>query len=90
MVNYKKELELAFGDYIEVYDGIEYTSKSQSILFIAMYPYCNSTVLWEFMNLKNKTRMHRLRWKVMVIMQHVIESWTHLMKKLQPAVNLDE
>lgn len=27
-VNYKKELKLAFGDYVEVYDGTESTSKS--------------------------------------------------------------
>ena len=39
-VNYKKELELAFGDYCEVYDGTDNTSKSRSIPCIALFP-CN-------------------------------------------------
>jgi hypothetical protein len=30
-INYKKELELAFGNYIEVYNGMDNTSKSRSI-----------------------------------------------------------
>jgi len=37
-VNYKKELELAFGDYVEVYDGTDNTSKPRSIPCIALYP----------------------------------------------------
>jgi hypothetical protein len=36
--NYKKELEIAFGDYVEVYDGTENTSKSRSVPCIALYP----------------------------------------------------
>jgi hypothetical protein len=53
-VNYKKELELALRDYIEVYDETDNTSKSRSIPCIALFPYCNSTGSWKFMNLKTK------------------------------------
>jgi hypothetical protein len=54
-VSYKKELELAFGDYVEVYDGTDNTSKSRSIPCSALFPCCNSTGSWEFMSLKSKT-----------------------------------
>ncbi len=72
-VNYKKELELAFGDYVEIYDGTDNTSKSRSIPCIALFPCCNSTGLWEFISLKSKTRVCRSQWKVMVTTSAVID-----------------
>ena len=35
-VNYKKELSLAFGDYIEVYDGTDNMARSRSVPCIAL------------------------------------------------------
>jgi len=58
-VNFKKELELAFGDYCEVYDGTDNTSASRSIPCVALYPTSNSTGSWEFMNLSTKQRVRR-------------------------------
>jgi hypothetical protein len=62
-MNYKKELELAFGDYCEVYDGTDNTSASRSIPCIALFPCNNSTGSWEFMNLMTKQRVRRSNWK---------------------------
>ncbi len=53
-VNYKKELSLAFGDYIEVYDGTDNTAHSHSVPHIALYPSNNKTGLWAFLNLSMK------------------------------------
>jgi hypothetical protein len=64
-VNYKKELELAFGDYVEVYDGTDNTSKARSVPCIALFPCANSTGSWEFMNLISKRRIRRSHWKLM-------------------------
>jgi hypothetical protein len=36
-VNYKKELSLAFGDYAEVYNGVDNTARSCSVPCIALY-----------------------------------------------------
>ena len=64
-VNYKKERELAFGDYCEVYDGMDNTSRSRSIPCIALFPCNNSTGSWEFLNLQTKQRVRRSNWKLM-------------------------
>jgi hypothetical protein len=42
-VDYGKELGLAFGDYCEVFDGMDNTSKPRMVLCIALYPCSNST-----------------------------------------------
>jgi hypothetical protein len=42
-VNYKKELELAFGEYVEVYDGTDNTSRARSVPCIGLFPCANST-----------------------------------------------
>jgi hypothetical protein len=73
-INFKKELELAFGDYIEVYDGTKNTSKSNSIHCIALYPCCSATGSWEFMSLKTKTRVHHSQWKLTVTTQAIVDT----------------
>jgi hypothetical protein len=73
-VNYKKELELVFGDYVEVYYGTDNTSKSRSIPCIALFPCCNSTGSWEFMSLKSKTHVCRSQWKVMMTTPTVVDA----------------
>jgi hypothetical protein len=40
-INYKKELELAFGNDVEVYNGMDNTLKSRSIPCIALFQCCN-------------------------------------------------
>ncbi len=73
-INYKKELERAFGDYVEVYDGMENMSKYRSIPCTALYPCCNATGSWEFMSLRSKTRVCQSQWLLMVTTQAVIDA----------------
>jgi hypothetical protein len=50
--SYRKELSLAFGDYVELYAGIDNTSKERSTPCIALYPVGNATGAWQFWNLR--------------------------------------
>lgn len=70
----KKELELAFSDYIEVYDGTDDTSNSRSIPFITLILCCYYIASWEFMSLNTKTHVFRFPWKVMMTMPTVIDA----------------
>ena len=84
-INYKKELELAFGDYCEVYhDGTDNTSAGRSIPCFTLYPTNNSMGSWEFMNLTTKVRVRRLEWKLMVTTKIIINVMNHVDKKCQP------
>ena len=82
-VNYKKELELAFGDYCEVYNGTDNTSASRSIPCIALYPSNNSTGSWEFMTLTTKTRVKRSNWKKMVTTELIVNIMNHFDERSQ-------
>ncbi len=64
-VNYKKELILAFGDYEEVYDGMDNTACSHSVLCIALYPCNNMTGSWAFLNFSMKQYIPRSQWQKM-------------------------
>jgi hypothetical protein len=58
-VNYKKELELHFGDYCEVYDSTDNTAKSWMVPCIALCPSNNATVLWEFLSVTANKKIRR-------------------------------
>jgi hypothetical protein len=58
-VDFHKELSLAFGDYCEVFDGSDNTSKSRSVPCVALYPCSNVTGSWNFYNLLLKKRVRR-------------------------------
>lgn len=88
-VNFKKELELAFGDYCEVYDGTDNTSASRSIPCIALYPNSNSTGSWTFMNLQTKQRVRRSHWKPMVTTELIIDVMNFFDDKKRPDVQID-
>ena len=64
-VNYKKELSLAFGDYVEVYDGTDNTARSRSVPCIALYPCNNMMGSWAFLNLSMKQYIRRSQWQKM-------------------------
>jgi hypothetical protein len=70
--DFRKEMELSFGDYCEVYDGTENMSKSRSIPCVALYPCSNATGSWVFLNLVTKKRVRRLQWKRMVVTEEFI------------------
>jgi DNA segregation ATPase FtsK/SpoIIIE-like protein len=56
-VNYGKELCLAFGDYVESYEGTTNTSKARSSACIALYPTANSTGAWVLWKIDSRTRV---------------------------------
>jgi hypothetical protein len=62
-VNFKKELELGFGDYCEVYNGTDNTLKSRTNPCIALCPSNNTTGSWEFLSLTSNKRIRRTQWK---------------------------
>lgn len=66
-----KELELTFGDYLEVFDGTDNTSKTRTIPCIAIYPCANVTCSWLFLNLITKKRIRRSQWICVKTMQLV-------------------
>jgi hypothetical protein len=72
-VNYKKSLALAFGDYAEVFDGSDNTSRSRSLPCIALHPCNNSTGSWEFVNLQTGNKIRRSNWRRMITSQAIID-----------------
>jgi hypothetical protein len=60
--NYRKELSLAFGDYVEVYTGTDNTSRERSVPCIALYPVGNATGTWQFWNLHTKRYVRHSTW----------------------------
>jgi hypothetical protein len=72
-INYKKSLALAFGDYCEVFDGSDNTSKSRSLPCIALHPCNNATGSWQFLNIMTGVTIRRSNWRRMVTTQAVID-----------------
>jgi hypothetical protein len=64
-VNYKKELSLAFGYYVEVYDGTDNTVCTCSVPCIALYPCNNMTGSWAFLNLSTEQYIRCSQWQKM-------------------------
>lgn len=83
---YRKEIELPFGDYCEVYDGSENLSKSHSIPCIAVFPCCNLMGSWIFLNLVSKKRVRRLQWKRMVATEEFSSKMYAFMEKADRAL----
>jgi hypothetical protein len=77
-VNYKKSLALAFGDYAEVFDGSDNTSRSRSLPCIALHPCNNSTGSWEFLNLQTGNKIRRSNWRKMVTSQAIIDKMNQM------------
>ena len=66
-VDYKREFQLAFGDYCEVYLRPKHGEKNDAYRprtepCIALYPSANITGSWVFYNLNTKAYVRRSRW----------------------------
>mmetsp|Transcript_22436 Transcript_22436/g.32130 ORF Transcript_22436/g.32130 Transcript_22436/m.32130 type:complete len:716 (-) Transcript_22436:89-2236(-) len=72
--NYKKELGLSFGDYVEVHNGTTNTSQEQSLACIALYPEGNATNTWRFYCVSTRSYVRRSTWKKMVTNDLIIRS----------------
>jgi hypothetical protein len=73
-VNYAKELGLAFGDYVESYEGTTNTSKARSSACIALYPTANTTGAWVLWKIKNRTRVRSTNYVKLVTNELVIDA----------------
>jgi hypothetical protein len=71
--DFKKEFSLAFGDYCEVYDGMDKTLKEQSVPSIVLYPCNNAAGSLAFLNMKSKKqRLQRSQWVKMVTTEDIM------------------
>ncbi len=68
-VDFKKELSLAFGDYVESYEGTDNTSRARSCACIALYPAANSTGAWVLWKVELKMRVRRSNYTKLVTSQ---------------------
>ena len=69
---------MGFGDYCEVYDGTDNTTRSRSLPCVALYPCCNLTGSWFFYSLMTKTRIRRMQWKKMITSKEFSENMNAL------------
>jgi len=58
-VDYKKELLLAFGDYVEVYDGTKDTSRYCSFACVALSLVGNASGSWALWKIETRIRERR-------------------------------
>jgi hypothetical protein len=56
-VDYKKELLLAFGDYVEAYEGTDNTSRARSSACVALGPTGTATGSWILWKIETRTRV---------------------------------
>jgi hypothetical protein len=56
-VDYRKELLVAFGDYVEAYEGTDNTSHARSSACIALYPVGNSMGSWVLWKIETRSRV---------------------------------
>jgi hypothetical protein len=57
-LDFCKELGYAFGDYCEVFNGTDNTSRVRSVPCVALYPCNNASGSWAFLNLKSRLVLH--------------------------------
>jgi hypothetical protein len=73
-VDYRKELQVAFGDYAEAYEGTDNTSRARSAVCIVLYPagnLCGSWILWK---IETRTRVRRTNMRKMVTSDLIIQA----------------
>jgi hypothetical protein len=71
--DFRKELSLGFGDYCEVFDGTDNTTRSRSLPCVTLYPCCNLTGSWVFYSFTTKTRIRRTQWKKMITLRSLVK-----------------
>jgi hypothetical protein len=73
-VDYKKELLLLFGDYVEAYEGMDNTSKARSSACIALHPASNAAGSWILWKIETRSRVQRSNVKKMVTTDMIIQA----------------
>jgi hypothetical protein len=82
------ELSVAFGDYVEAYEGTDNTSEARSAACIALCPVGNSTGSWTLWKLETHMRVRRTNFQKLVTSELVIRAVNALTddEAEQPAV----
>jgi hypothetical protein len=73
-VDYKKELQVAFGDYVEAYEGTDNTSRARSAACIALHPVGNLSGLWILWKIETRTRVRRTNMRKMVTSDLIVQA----------------
>jgi hypothetical protein len=86
-----KELTVAFGDYVEAYEGTDNTSGAHSSACVALCPVGNSTGSWTLWKIDTRVRVRRTNFKRLVTSELVINSMNALAReyeeeRLQPVI----
>jgi len=71
-IDYKKELQLAFGDYVEVYKGTTNNMAARSAACIALFPAANSTGSWVLWKIDTRCKVRRSNKVKLVTMDAII------------------
>jgi hypothetical protein len=82
-VDFRKELGLAFGDYCEVFDGTDNTSRAKSVPCVTLYPCNNASGSWAFFNLMTRQRIRRSQWQKMVATEGIIRQMNALSEEIK-------
>jgi hypothetical protein len=70
--DYKKELQLAFGDYSEAYKGPTNNTAERSAACIALFPVADSTDSWVLWKIDNRSKVRRGNVVKLVTMDAII------------------
>jgi hypothetical protein len=73
-LDFKKEFGLAFGDYVEAYEGTTNCMTDRSTACIALSPTNNSTGAWLLWKLSTRSRIRRTNWVRMVTTPLIIDA----------------
>ncbi len=73
-VNYKKELQLAFGDYVEAYEGTDNTSHARSAACIVLYPANNAAGSWVLWKVETQSRVRRSNLEKLVTSDLIVQT----------------
>jgi hypothetical protein len=73
-VDYKKELQVAFGDYVEAYEGTDNTSRARSAACIALHPAGNLSGSWVLWKIETRTRVRRTNMRKMVTSDLIVQA----------------
>jgi hypothetical protein len=73
-LKFKKEFGLAFGDYVEAYEGTTNTMTARSMACITLCPANNSTIAWVMWKIATRSRIRRSNWVKLVTTQLIIDA----------------
>jgi hypothetical protein len=80
-VHYHKDVRLAFGDYVEAYEGTTNTSRPRSSACIALYPANNAAGSWQLFKIDTRTRVRRSNMVKLVTGELIIKAMIQLLMR---------